>query len=69
MQKAMKVTMKAEKRNEAGEHTGSTFDSFLDEEGIREQVEVVAVKRVLAWRIGKRWDRKSGDRSTGENIG
>jgi antitoxin HicB len=29
-------------------HSGSTFDSFLEEEGIREEVEVVAIKRVLA---------------------
>ena len=31
------------------DHTGSTFDSFLDEEGIREEVEAVAIKRVIAW--------------------
>ena len=30
---------------------GSTFDSFLEEEGIREEVEAVAIKRVLAWQI------------------
>jgi antitoxin HicB len=30
-------------------HSGSTFDSFLEQEGIREEVEVVAIKRVLAW--------------------
>ncbi|HMD42844.1 MAG TPA: hypothetical protein VKH45_07215 [Candidatus Acidoferrum sp.] len=29
-------------------HSGSTFDSFLEEEGIREEVEAVAIKRVLA---------------------
>ncbi len=34
-------------------HTGSTFDSFLEEEGIREEVESVAVKRVLAWQLQK----------------
>jgi len=31
------------------DHSGSTFDSFLEEEGIREDVEAVAVKRVIAW--------------------
>mgnify|MGYP001492505728 CR=1 FL=1 len=31
------------------DHSGSTFDSFLEEEGIREEVEAVAIKRVLAW--------------------
>jgi antitoxin HicB len=32
-------------------HNGSTFDSFLEEEGIREEVEAVAIKRVLAWQL------------------
>jgi antitoxin HicB len=32
-------------------HSGSTFDSFLDEHGIRGEVEAVAVKRVLAWQL------------------
>jgi antitoxin HicB len=32
-------------------HSGSTFDSFLEEEGIREEVEAVAIKRVLAWQF------------------
>ena len=32
-------------------HSGSSFDSFLDEEGIRGEVEAVAVKRVLAWQL------------------
>ena len=30
---------------------GSTFTTFLDEEGIRDEVEAVAVKRVLAWQL------------------
>jgi hypothetical protein len=33
------------------EHSGSSFDSFLEEEGIREEVETTAVKRVLAWQF------------------
>ncbi len=33
------------------DHSGSSFESFLDEEGIREEVEAVAVKRVLAWQF------------------
>jgi antitoxin HicB len=32
-------------------HSGSTFDGFLEEEGIREEVEAVAIKRVLAWQL------------------
>lgn len=32
-------------------HIGSSFDDFLDSEGIREEVEKRAIKRVLAWQI------------------
>jgi plasmid maintenance system antidote protein VapI len=32
-------------------HSGSTFDSFLEEEGILADVEAVALKRVIAWQI------------------
>lgn len=30
---------------------GSDFDEFLKEEGIREEVEAVAMKRVIAWQV------------------
>ena len=30
---------------------GSSFDSFLEEGGIRDEVEVLAQKRVIAWQI------------------
>lgn len=29
-------------------HLGSSFDSFLDEEGVLDEVEAIAIKRVLA---------------------
>ncbi|MDP1959010.1 MAG: Fis family transcriptional regulator [Polynucleobacter sp. 24-46-87] len=32
-------------------HIGSDFDDFLKEEGILEEVSIIAVKRVLAWQI------------------
>lgn len=32
-------------------HSGSTFDSFLEELGIQEEVEAVAIKRVLTWQL------------------
>ena len=32
-------------------HRGSSFDSFLEEEGIREEVEAAAVKRAIALKI------------------
>jgi hypothetical protein len=35
--------MMAKKKNDAVEHAASTFGSFLEEEGIREEVEAVAI--------------------------
>lgn len=35
----------------SSEHIGSSFSEFLDEEGIREDVEIHAIKQVLAWQI------------------
>jgi len=41
------------------DHSGSTFDSFLDEEHILEETEAVAVKRVLAWKIQQAMRQKN----------
>ncbi len=35
-------------------HSGSTLDSFLEDEGIREEVEAVAIMRVRAWQQNRR---------------
>jgi antitoxin HicB len=35
------------------DHTGSTFDSFLEEEGILDEVQAVAIKRVIAWQLAE----------------
>jgi antitoxin HicB len=43
--------MNASKNPKTTDYSGSTFDSFLEEEGIREEVEAVAIKRVLAWQL------------------
>src|ERR1700675_3444872 len=43
--------MKVRKNHKGADHSGSSFDSFLEEEGIREEVEAVAIKRVLAWQL------------------
>jgi antitoxin HicB len=43
--------MKTRKNRKVSDHSGSTFNSFLEKEGIREQVEAVAIKRVLAWQF------------------
>ena len=43
--------MNVKKTRKRVDHSGSSLDSFLDEEGIREEVEAVAIKRVLAWQL------------------
>src|SRR5271156_436088 len=43
--------MNVKKNRKKMDHSGSTFDSFLEEEGIREEVEAVAIKRGLAWQL------------------
>ena len=43
--------MKTRKSRSRTNHSGSTFNSFLEKEGIREEVEAVAIKRVLAWQL------------------
>jgi antitoxin HicB len=42
---------KREKERTKADHSGSSFDSFLEEEGIRKEVEAVAIKRVLAQQL------------------
>jgi len=41
-------------RRSASIRRGSTFESFLAEEGILEDVTTAAVKRVLAWQLAER---------------
>src|ERR1700691_1519107 len=43
--------MSVRKHRRKVDHSGSTFDNFLEEEGIREETEAVAIKRVLAWQL------------------
>jgi antitoxin HicB len=45
--------MKVRKNHKVTDHSDSTFDSFLEQEGIREEVEAVAIKRVLAWQLSQ----------------
>lgn len=35
------------------DYSGSTFDSFLREEGLLQEAEAVAMKRVIAWQLKK----------------
>jgi antitoxin HicB len=43
--------MNTRKNRKKTNHNGSTFDSFLEQEGIREEIEAVAIKRVLSWQL------------------
>jgi antitoxin HicB len=40
--------MRATTNHSVTDHSGSTFDSFLEKDGIWEEVEAVAINRVLA---------------------
>ena len=50
--------MSAKRNRKRFDHSGSSFDSFLEEEGIREEVEAVAIKRVLAWQLEQEMKRQ-----------
>jgi hypothetical protein len=47
------------KSAKAMDHSGSNFDSFLEDEGLREEVEAVAIKRVLAWQLEEAMRRQN----------
>lgn len=40
------------------DHSGSSFDEFLREEGVLEEAEAVAIKRVIAWQLRREMQRK-----------
>jgi DNA-binding Xre family transcriptional regulator len=40
-------------REKSFDHTGSSFDSFLEEEGMLEEAQSVAIKRVIAWQLSE----------------
>jgi len=44
-------------------HLGSDFDSFLEEEGLLEEAEAVATKRVLAFQIGRAMEEQNLSKS------
>jgi predicted XRE-type DNA-binding protein len=51
MSSRQSVRKKAREGSRQADHSGSSFDEFLEGEGIRSEVEAVAIKRVLAWQI------------------
>jgi antitoxin HicB len=50
--------MRAKRNGKRFDYSGSSFDSFLEEDGIREEVEAVAIKRVLAWQLEQEMKRQ-----------
>ncbi len=50
--------MKALAMKKRPDHSGSSFESLLEEDGIREEVEAVAIKRVLAWQLSQAMHQK-----------
>jgi len=50
--------MKKPAEKKAFDHSGSSFASFLEEEGIRAEVEAAAIKRVLAWQLSQEMRRQ-----------
>ncbi|MGI8503928.1 MAG: helix-turn-helix domain-containing protein [Hassallia sp.] len=39
-------------------HIGSSLDDFLEEEGILEEINLIAIKRVIAWQIKNAMEEK-----------
>lgn len=47
----MRERVAALARKRSNPHSGSSFDDFLHEEGIAEEVGAMAIKRVIAWQV------------------
>jgi DNA-binding Xre family transcriptional regulator len=43
----------SKRQTPAFDHSGSSFDSFLEEDGILDEVEAAAIKRVIAWQLAE----------------
>lgn len=46
------------KESKVIDHTGSSFDSFLEEEDLLKESEAVALKRVIAWQLKTAMNKK-----------
>ena len=46
-----RIALKTRDRKKSVNHSGSGFTDFLEEEGIREEAEAIAVKRVKTWQL------------------
>src|ERR1700759_1729364 len=40
------------------DHSGSSFDDFIRDEGILEEAETMAIKRVIAWQLQQEMQKK-----------
>jgi antitoxin HicB len=56
--------MNRKKARKKTDHSGSSFDNFLEEQGIREEAEAVAIKRVLAWQLEEAMRREQKTKQT-----
>jgi len=45
-------------RTKADRHSGSTLDSLLEADGMLDEVEAVAIKRVIAWQLAQGMKRR-----------
>ena len=52
------ITMKTKGERGRTDHRGSTFDSFLERAGVREEVEALAIKRLLASQLERAMQRQ-----------
>lgn len=58
------------RKDSSFDHSGSTFESFLEEEGILEEVDAAAIKRVIAWQLSEAMKkRKLSKKAMAERIG
>jgi antitoxin HicB len=59
--------MRVKKNRKRANRSGSTFDSFLEQEGIGEEVKAVAIKRVLAWQLEQAMQEQQKNK-TGKRV-
>ena len=64
------VERKRPKRNSRNPHTGSTFQSWLEEEGIADDVNEAAVKAVLSYQLQREMERQGlSKKALAERLG
>jgi antitoxin HicB len=51
------------------DHSGSSFDQFLREEGVLEKAEAVAIRRVIAWQLRRQMQSGASVKEDDQNAG